>query len=45
MIEFEILAFEAFLDCLGDHEFDAQTIFAIEEFFEVPMEDLDWMLP
>ncbi|MCC2278868.1 hypothetical protein LKL35_26070 [Streptomyces sp. ET3-23] len=42
----EVLGFEAFLDCLGDCEFDAPLLMEIEEFYEVPMGDLDrWMLP
>ncbi|MFE7480042.1 hypothetical protein [Streptomyces sp. NPDC057552] len=45
MIEPEVLGFEAFLDCLNDPAFDARLIFETEEFFKVPLADLDWMLP
>ncbi|AWN07406.1 hypothetical protein SEA_MANEEKUL_37 [Streptomyces phage Maneekul] len=42
----EVLGFEAFLDLLGDPEFDAHLLFAWEEFFGVDMSDLEeWMLP
>ncbi|MEV5136228.1 hypothetical protein AB0K71_15840 [Streptomyces syringium] len=41
-----VCGFEAFLDCLKDHEFDGQLLMEIEEFYEIPMQDLDeWMLP
>lgn len=45
MIEPEALAFEAFFDLLNDAEFDAQLLFEMEEFYEISMRDLDWMLP
>lgn len=45
MIEPEALAFEAFLDLLNDAEFDAQLLLEMEEFYEINMRDLDWMLP
>ncbi|MFJ9158666.1 hypothetical protein ACIRPS_17905 [Streptomyces griseoviridis] len=44
MSDHDVLGFEAFLDLLNDPEFDAQLLLATEEFFEVDMRDLDWML-
>lgn len=38
-------AFEAFLDCLNDPEFDGPLMMAVEELYQVPIADLDWMLP
>lgn len=40
----EACGFDAFLDCLNDPEFDGQLLVEIEEFYDVPMADLDWML-
>ncbi|NEA50473.1 hypothetical protein [Streptomyces sp. SID10815] len=37
-------AFEALLDLLNDPEFDVQLLLAVEEFCEVEVCDLDWML-
>ncbi|AKY03721.1 hypothetical protein AVT26_gp39 [Streptomyces phage Lannister] len=42
----EVLGFEAFLDLLGDPDFDAMLLFEWEEFFGVDFSDLEeWMLP
>ncbi|MFF3692053.1 MULTISPECIES: hypothetical protein [Streptomyces] len=42
----EVCGFEAFLDCLNDPDFDGQLLMELEEFFEIPVHDLDeWMLP
>ncbi|MGC4928097.1 hypothetical protein [Streptomyces sp. DT117] len=42
----DVLAVDAFLDCLEDPDFDAHLLMDLEELYGVPMWDLDrWMLP
>ncbi|MGW6745438.1 hypothetical protein ACWGDX_32650 [Streptomyces sp. NPDC055025] len=45
MTDADVLAVDAFFDLLDDAEFDAQLLLATEEFFDINMRDLDWMLP
>ncbi|MER5632186.1 hypothetical protein [Streptomyces nitrosporeus] len=42
----DVLAVDAFFDCLNDPDFDAHLLMAVEELHGVPVGDLDrWMLP